>query len=293
MKFKILLSLFIILTCSLARGQELRKPDIVDASYGPYELNKFDLWKAESNKPTPLVVHIHGGGFTSGSKEKVPNKMVLSLLEEGISIMSINYRLTPDVVFPQHFMDCVRAIQFARYNAHQLNIDVTKIAASGSSAGACAALWIALNDDLADNQNIDPVLRMSSRLNCVAISSGQTTLDHRVIKEIIGEIALRHSFMKGNFFGLSTDSMNTHRAYHLFKLASPITYLSYDDPPVWASYSFIEKPTSVSEAIHHINFGVLLKEKMDELGLECILRKPNDVKSITNDSVQFLKKHLY
>lgn len=280
------------LAVSFARGQDLRKPDLTNEKYGQHELNSFDFWRAESSAPTPLVIYIHGGGFTSGDKEKVPTKMVKNLLEKGISVMSINYRLTPEVVFPHHFLDCTRAIQYARYNAIKLNINPALIGASGSSAGACTALWIGFHDDMADVQNDDPVLRMSSRLSCIGITSGQTTLDPNVIKELIGELALKHSFMKGGFFGISSEEMKTSKAQELIKQASPVTYLTKDDPPVYAFYSVYETPKNVSEAIHHINFGNYLKEKMAELGIECTVRNPAEVKSSTNESVEFFVKHL-
>ena len=43
-------------------------PDIANEHYGPHERNVLDLWKAKSDKPTPLVVFIHGGGFRAGMR---------------------------------------------------------------------------------------------------------------------------------------------------------------------------------------------------------------------------------
>ena len=50
--------------------------------------------------------------------------------------MAINYRLSPEVHFPAHYMDCARAIQFARSHAKEWNIDPARVAATGGSAGA-------------------------------------------------------------------------------------------------------------------------------------------------------------
>src|SRR5207247_10163678 len=86
------------------------KPDLANVHYGPHERNVLDLWKAKSDKPTPLVVFIHGGGFYAGSKELI-TPALFTLLEKGISLMAINYRLSPEVAFPAHYMDCMRAIQ--------------------------------------------------------------------------------------------------------------------------------------------------------------------------------------
>src|SRR3989442_15013694 len=80
------------------------KPDLADVKYGPHERNVLDLWKAKSDKPTPLVVFIHGGGFRGGSKEALSPALLGGLLANGISVMAINYRLSPEVAFPAHYM---------------------------------------------------------------------------------------------------------------------------------------------------------------------------------------------
>jgi len=108
----------------------------------------------------------------------------------------------------------------------------------------------------------------------------------------VGEIALKHSFMKGAFFGLKSEDMDTPRAYELFKLSSPITSLTQDDPPVWAYYGRPkDPPINVNDAIHHINFGLHLKEQMDTLGIECTIRSRDDVKAVQDECVEFFLKH--
>ena len=129
------------------------KPDIADGKYGEFARNTFDLWKPKSKKPTPLVVYIHGGGLAKGDKENLSAKQLEQMLEAGFAVMAINYRLTPEAVFPQHFMDCARAIQYARYNAKDFNIDPKRVGATGSSAGGMTSLWLGFHDDLADPKN--------------------------------------------------------------------------------------------------------------------------------------------
>src|SRR5687768_3333363 len=98
-------------------------PDIANERYGPHERHVLDLWKAKSDRPTPLVVFIHGGGFRAGSKEALQPALLEGLRANGISVMAINYRLSPEVAFPAHYLDCARAIQFARSMAREWNID--------------------------------------------------------------------------------------------------------------------------------------------------------------------------
>jgi acetyl esterase len=265
-------------------------PDLADAHYGPHELQVFDLWKARSDRPTPLVVQIHGGGFYTGNKG-VPGEVVNSYLQQGVSLMTINYRLAR-VKFPDHFLDCARAIQFARASAQQWNIDPKRIAATGASAGGTACLWLAFHEDLADPNHSDPVLRQSTRLACVAVHSAGCSLDPQVCREWIGDIVLKHRFFNGNFWGLKPQEFSTPKAQALFDASSPITHLTKDDPPVWAAYGIPKDPLDITSAIHHKNQGLHLQEQMDKLGIECTLQIGGPKRGEVGGPMPFLMKHL-
>src|SRR5262245_13278 len=242
---------------------EKPKPDLADVKYGPHERNVLDLWKAKADKPTALVGIIHGGGFRAGSKENLPPALLNGLLKNGISVMAINYRLSPEVSFPAHYMDSARAIQFARSKAKEWNIDPKRVGSTGSSAGAGTSLWIGFHDDMADPKSDDPVLRQSTRLSCMAVMGAQSSYDLRVIKEWVGEAAAKHPALPG-FYGLKEDELDTPRAHKLYEAASAINYLTKDDPPVYAFYSEARNlPPNArpGQGIHHINFGLRLKEK--------------------------------
>ena len=144
-------------------------PTLSELAYGDHERQVLDFWKAPSDKPTPLVFVIHGGGWMGGSKERL-NRFVdaPALLKEGISVVAINYRyirnaqeLKPPVKAPLH--DAARALQFVRSKAAEWNIDKSRIAAAGASAGACSSLWLLYHDDLADPESEDPIARESTR----------------------------------------------------------------------------------------------------------------------------------
>jgi acetyl esterase len=276
----------------------LPKPDIADGKYGPFASNTFDLWKAASSKPTPLVVFIHGGGLARGDKSALSANQLKAMLDAGMTVMSINYRLTLEgAVYPQHYMDSARAIQYARYHAKDLNIDPKLVATTGSSAGGMTSLWIGFHDDLADKKNADPVLRESTRIKVMAVFSAQTTLVPEVVTKYVGPLALTYkTYYDGKMLGLTPDEMKTPKAVDLWKEISPLTYLTKDDPPVWAFYSVADKPltdaSTSSDAIHHPGFGVALKEAMDKVGVECKLRHKDDGQKVNEDMVQFLKKYL-
>jgi acetyl esterase len=270
-------------------------PDLANVSYGPHQRNVMDVWKAGSEQPAPLLVFIHGGGFRGGSKEAIAAPLLKGCLDSGISVVAINYRLSPEAKFPDHYMDCARAIQFARNKAKEWNLDKTRVASSGGSAGAGTSLWIGFHDDMADPKSDDPVLRESTRLTCLVVFGAQSTYDLREIKRIVGGRAHEHVALPG-FYGLAPDELETEKAYKLYEAAAPINYLTKDDPPVYAFYNEprgqLPATAKAGQGIHHINFGLHMKEKMDALGIECVIRHTDEGANQNREGVEFLKKHL-
>jgi acetyl esterase/lipase len=137
---------------------------MTDVKYGLHQRNLMDVWLARSDRPTPVLVSIHGGGFRNGNKSVDP-ALRNQCLAAGISVVAITYRFSQDAIAPASFHDSARAIQFIRHNANEWNVDPKRIAATGGSAGAGLSLWLGFHDDLADPDSSDPVLRQSSRLS--------------------------------------------------------------------------------------------------------------------------------
>ena len=255
-----------------------------------------DVWLAKSDQPTPVMVSIHGGGFSSGNKAVSPD-LLEECLKSGISVAAITYRLSGEAAAPAQFLDSARAIQFIRSKAKEWDIDHSRIAASGGSAGAGISLWLGFHDDLADPKNEDPVLRQSSRLTCMAVFNAQTSYDPRFIRELfpgtdtykIGALAM--------LFRMDPDNLDQlpKEKYELFEACSPLAHLTKDDAPTLLVYSStLETPIrDQGVGIHHPRFGKALKEKMDALGIECqvhtdIQKGGPDHTRLTMD---FVKRH--
>jgi acetyl esterase/lipase len=260
------------------------RPDFENLRYGPHERNVLDLWKAkprsDPDESTPVVVFFHGGGFRSGDKSSVPAWLLAKCLESGISVASVNYRLSQTSPFPVPMLDGARAIQFLRFKAEELGLDPARIGASGSSAGAGIALWVGFHDDLADPSSSDPIARRSSRVSCVAVDGAQTSYDPRWIKAHIGGRAHEHPALR-SFYGIVSDAdLDAPRTHELYEAASPMTYVSPDDPPVILFYVEPDAPlpadSKPGQGIHHPRFGKALKEKLAPLGVECTLRHLDD-----------------
>lgn len=272
------------------------KPTYENVKYGEHKLQVLDFWQARSDKPTPLVIFIHGGGFRGGDKRGFLRVEYLKgCLDAGISYAAINYRLTPEVTYPAPMQDGARAVQFLRSKAKEWNLDPTRFGATGGSAGAGISLWLAFHDDLADPKSDDPIARESTRLSCVAVYNAQCSYDPRFIKEHIPGNASRHDAM-AKFFGLKQEDYKEFPAdkIKLFEESASINHVTKDDPPVYMWYEFENGPVTnkspAGHAIHHPKFGELLKAKLDELKIENHLLWKGDGKKVEN--VKFLIDHL-
>lgn len=100
----------------------------------------------------PVVVQIHGGGWVQGNKDIVKGnyieKTVLRLLENGIAVVSADYRLTgKNVHFPAPAEDCKDVIRWIRKNASEYHLDADRIGLWGESAGGHLALLSAFTPD--------------------------------------------------------------------------------------------------------------------------------------------------
>ncbi len=272
-------------------------PDIVGAPYGPAPENRLDLWKAKSAGPAPLIVFVHGGGFVGPGELAIRELPILTwALEAGVSVAAVEYRLTRNgVVLPAPMQDGARAIQFLRSKAAEWNLDPRRVAAFGPSAGGTIALWVAFHDDMANARSTNPVERQSSRLRAVGSIYGQPALDPRMARKMIGPLTEAVQRLFHTIYGIA--DLDAPSAASLYEAASPVTYLSPDDPPVFAFYNRPRgaPPDTFDAYIHNPAMGTFLKQRMDAMGVECVLRFSTDYQKqgeAQQETFQFLLRHL-
>lgn len=266
-------------------------PSVADFAYGDQsERQKFDLYLAKSDSPTPLLLMIHGGGWKSGDKSSYATQ-VKPYLDAGISVAAINYRfidqameqgVEPPVKACLH--DAARALQTLRSNAKEWNLDKTRIAATGGSAGACTSLWLALHDDLADEKSEDPIARESTRLTCAAVNGAQTSLDPKELREW-----MPNAIYGGHAFGFAAKGRSRAEEFDLLMANrekvlpwideySPNRWVSQDDPPLFLDYPNQKAPPvfgkEEADPTHSALYGTQLAEQCKPLGVECIVNYP-------------------
>ena len=108
--------------------------DVEYAKIGTKSLKANIFLPEKGDGPFPLVIHIHGGGWSGGSYKSLPPNAE-ELIAGGYAVASIQYRLSGEAIFPAAIQDCKLAVRWLRANAKQYNFDPDRFAAWGSSAG--------------------------------------------------------------------------------------------------------------------------------------------------------------
>jgi acetyl esterase/lipase len=145
-------------------------PTKADEKYDTrHERNVLDFWQAKTDKPAPIVVWFHGGGFTQGDKKQIIDRdaVIDGFLKKGVSVASCNYPFLKDASYQEIMVHCGRAIQFLRSKAKEWNLDPKRVGVAGVSAGALISEWLGYHEDLAKPGSADPVEKMSSTVAVV------------------------------------------------------------------------------------------------------------------------------
>jgi para-nitrobenzyl esterase len=209
------------------------------------------------------------------------------LLENNIAFATVRYTLlsatgeTEGIKKPMS--DVKRALQYIRYHARDFNIDTNKIILAGNSAGAGTSLWIALNNDFADAENSDPVLRESSRLKGVVARETQSSynIEDRYVNDVFVDYSLTWSEILDNetgnirkIYGISSNAEYESAAIDAYREeVDMLSLLTSDDPEIWINNTLrdVAHPYSAPEiASHHAFHARELKERADAVGVENI-----------------------
>jgi acetyl esterase/lipase len=292
---KRVLSIVALLLAGLAAGAEEPKK-LLNVPYGKHPRQVLDFYQAKSDRPTPVVFYIHGGGWQGGDKRTNPQPF----LARGISVVAINYRyvkngvedkVEPPVKAPLE--DAARALQFVRSKAAEWNLDRKRIGATGGSAGGCSSLWLAFHDDMADPNSKDPIARESTRLYCAAVNGAQTSLDPKELREWMPNYRYgAHAFGLPNFQSLID---NREKVLKWIKEYSPIEHVSKDDPPIGLFYGGDRNAKvgdSPKDPTHSPILGIKLLEKLKSVGVDAVLVYPGHPHPKYRNSTDYLIDHL-
>lgn len=113
----------------------------IPSDYGPIPAR---FYRATRDKaPCPLLVFFHGGGFMLGTLALYDTACRRLAVAGECAVLSVDYRLAPETIFPGAVLDAYAATRWAFEHAELLNIDPEKIAVGGDSAGGNLAAVVA------------------------------------------------------------------------------------------------------------------------------------------------------
>jgi hypothetical protein len=302
---------------------EIQADYSADIAYGDLSDNTFDIYLPFSDEATPLVIYIHGGGFTGGDKSAAHENRaedIRQFLEEGIAYASINYRLLSEDPIDEEgviksLMDSARALQFMRYHAEDLNVDPENVALYGTSAGAGTSLWLGAHDDLADPGDADPVLRESTRVNAVGALATQATYDVLGWEEILMPVLEPYEEVLGgteiptvattigaedyllSFLGISSlDALESPDTVAYRANIDMLALLDEDDAPVFVHNYTVSFDNILNAFLHHGLHAWAVKDRADAVGLSCVAYVEDPDYLLEDPSgealVDFLLRHL-
>jgi len=265
---------FLWIPCLLAQippanNQSIKRKylDIAYAEVSPSQ--KLDIYLPdEGNGPFPVIVSIHGGAFMIGDKGDMQVNPMLKSLNHGYAVVSINYRMSGEALFPKDIQDVKAAIRWIKGNASKYHLNPLKMATWGGSAGGNLAalagtsgkvkeledLSLGFPDQTSEVQAVvdwfGPIdfLKMDPQFKI----SGKGKADHNDPKS-------PESRILGKQITLIPD---------LVKAANPTTYINKDNPPFFIEHG---KEDPLVPTQQSINFAADLTKVLGENKVSLLL----------------------
>jgi acetyl esterase/lipase len=184
--------------------------------------------KKRAEKPQPLLVWIHGGGWSAGSKTEVP---YLGQLPRGYIVASIEYRFSQKALFPAQIQDCQAAIRWLRAHAQKYNVAPEHIGVGGASAGGHLAALLGTSGGQKAFPPIGGNEGQSDRVQAVCDIFGPTNF-WTVIKQADEEKNVKNIFQwnKGDPYSRLIGA-RLGQDKEKCDAVSPVQYVSKDSPP--------------------------------------------------------------
>ena len=207
--------------------QVLRDLDYVP---GGHERNRLDLYLPEkATRPLPVIVWVHGGGWTSGDKTHGP---AFRFATKGYAVASINYRFSQDAIFPAQIYDCKAAIRWLRANAGKYGLDADHIGAWGASSGGHLVALLGTTGGVTELEGPGGHPEQSSRVQAVVDWCGPTDL------LTAGTKPTRTNLIGGD------PQANKEKAAR----ASPVTYVSRNAAPFLIMHGDQDRTVPISQS---------------------------------------------
>jgi len=207
---------------------------------------KLDIYKLKKlNHAAPVLIFIHGGGWRTGKRsDYLP--YLIDFAKQGYVTATVSYRLIKKAKFPAAVKDVKCAVKWIRAHADEYLIDPDKVAVIGGSAGGHLSMMIGYSSDEGEFDGECDFDSVSSQIQAVVNLYGPS--------DLTTEYALSRREVT-EFIELPYD-----KAPDLYQKASPIKYISNDDPPTLIFQGTLDELVPVQQSD-------ILKKRLDEVGV--------------------------
>lgn len=182
-----------------------------------------DLYLPATPQPHPVILYVHGGGWSSGSKANPPTSRLVAV---GYAVASIDYRLTNEAPFPAQIFDCKASVRWLRANSRKYGLDADRIAAWGGSAGGHLVALLGTSGGVAELEGDEGNPGYSSRLAAVIDFFGPVDL---MTINAERKHPRPESGRSAEAKLLGGGPLEDHK--DLARQASPLTWIDPSDPP--------------------------------------------------------------
>lgn len=193
---------------------------------------------ADAKTPPPLLIWIHGGGWSEGGRGFCP---LSPLAKEGYAVASISYRLVPKALFPAQAHDAKAAVRWLRAHAADYGYDPAHIGVSGESAGGLLAALLGTSVGVAELEGDLGNNDISSRVQAVADLCGPSdfTLEDTEQADVPAllmsgdphKVTLGKTIIARNTIITRILGGTLAQKRELARLMSPVVHVTPDDPP--------------------------------------------------------------
>ncbi|RLC60992.1 MAG: hypothetical protein DRI48_11265, partial [Chloroflexi bacterium] len=291
-----------------------------DLEYAHYTLDEeehpllLDLYLPEpAERPLPLLLYVHGGGWIEGSKDGCPGE---TFARRGYAVACVDYRLASsqdgcpaELTFPAQIRDLRAAVRWLRQHADEYGLDPDRFGAFGDSSGGHLAALLGVSHgvpDPGDTANVDisdAVQAVVDWFGPVDVTQGPvvfeedpcTTSWDTLVETYGGEETpyFYWTLAWGTFLGGSlTDPTVLERA----AWASPLTYVDADDPPFLIIHGEADDMVPIGQSER---LAAALQEAGVDVTFICLpgighgFGAPEEVApEFLNPTLEFLERHL-
>lgn len=189
---------------------------------------KLDIYRSRDDKnddksKKPVLFQIHGGGWTHrfGSKNEQARPLMNHMASQGWISVSVDYRLSPQATFPEHIIDCKKALVWVKDNIAEYGGDPDFIVATGGSAGGHLSSLLALS---ANDPDFQPGFEEAN-------TEVQACVPFYGVYDFANSNDLQANSGLASFVGKTVMKLRLKGNEEAYRKASPINRIHKDAPP--------------------------------------------------------------